>query len=96
LFFGASAGEEPVLSTTEPSGLGSLTNPSRGQKKLFAGKVFVSENEMFSRNFVLECSHENLAENFAFCGGLYFGASFAVVANGFDTRRADYLFADIF
>jgi hypothetical protein len=32
-FFGASAGEELVLSTTEPSGLGSLTNPSRGQLK---------------------------------------------------------------
>ena len=41
-----------VLLTTQPSGLGSLTNPSRGQKKLFAGKVFVSENEMSFCEFV--------------------------------------------
>jgi hypothetical protein len=54
----------------------------------------MSQGMLFS--FVLEYPHENLAENFAFCGGLYFGAGFAVVAHGFDACRADNLFADIF
>ena len=45
---------------------------------------------------MLQCTHENLAETFAFRGGLYFGAHFAVVAHGPRARRADNLFADIF
>ena len=43
--FGAFAGEEPVLSTTRVKG-GLLTNPSRGQNELFAGKVSVSKKEI--------------------------------------------------
>jgi DNA helicase-2/ATP-dependent DNA helicase PcrA len=50
-FSGTYAGEEPVLSTTAPSGRGSLTNPSRGPSQSGAGRTGVSGKSFVETNF---------------------------------------------
>lgn len=44
---------------------------------------------------MLKCWNENLAENFAFCCGLYLRADFAVVDDNHFTRWTDNIFVDI-